>query len=144
MRLHAKLLPSCLTLCDPMDCSLPGSSVHGILFHFKSLPWLSILKWTLFYKSVESCIFFFTACIFNTTKSLHAATKNTICYKNDQSSLILQLRPRTAKKTNKKRYVFARLINFCLWWDWGQKGGSFSNTFSVFLSRTYCLTYLDA
>ena len=22
---------SCLTLCSPMDCSLPGSSVHGIL-----------------------------------------------------------------------------------------------------------------
>ena len=21
---------SCLTLCDPMDCNLPGSSVHGI------------------------------------------------------------------------------------------------------------------
>ena len=21
---------SCSTLCDPMDCSLPGSSVHGI------------------------------------------------------------------------------------------------------------------
>ena len=21
----------CLTLCDPMDCSHPGSSVHGIL-----------------------------------------------------------------------------------------------------------------
>ena len=21
----------CLTLCDPMDCSLPGSSGHGIL-----------------------------------------------------------------------------------------------------------------
>ena len=26
----AKLLQSCLTLCNPMDCSLPGSSVHGI------------------------------------------------------------------------------------------------------------------
>ena len=26
----AKSLQSCLTLCDPMDCSLPGSSVHGI------------------------------------------------------------------------------------------------------------------
>ena len=26
----AKSLPLCLTLCDPMDCSLPGSSVHGI------------------------------------------------------------------------------------------------------------------
>ena len=28
--LSAKLLQSCLTLCDPMDCSPPGSSVHGI------------------------------------------------------------------------------------------------------------------
>ena len=27
----AKSLQSCLTLCDPMGCSLPGSSVHGIL-----------------------------------------------------------------------------------------------------------------
>ena len=27
----AKLLQSCPTLCDPMDCRLPGSSVHGIL-----------------------------------------------------------------------------------------------------------------
>ena len=28
---HAKLLQSSLTLRDPRDCSLPGSSVHGIL-----------------------------------------------------------------------------------------------------------------
>ena len=27
----AKSLQSCLTLCDPMDCSPPGSSVLGIL-----------------------------------------------------------------------------------------------------------------
>ena len=27
----AKLLQSCPTLCDPMDCGLPGSSVRGIL-----------------------------------------------------------------------------------------------------------------
>ena len=27
----AKSLQSCQTLCDPMDCSPPGSSVHGIL-----------------------------------------------------------------------------------------------------------------
>ena len=25
----SKSLQSCLTLCDPMDCSLPGSFVHG-------------------------------------------------------------------------------------------------------------------
>ena len=28
---RAKSLQSCPTLCDPMDCSLPGFSVHGIL-----------------------------------------------------------------------------------------------------------------
>ena len=34
LRLHyislLLLLQSCLTLCDPMDCSLPGSSIHGV------------------------------------------------------------------------------------------------------------------
>ena len=29
--MHAKSLRSCLTHCNPMDSSLPGSSVHGIL-----------------------------------------------------------------------------------------------------------------
>ena len=29
--LHAKSLQSCPTLCDPIDCSSPGSSVHGVL-----------------------------------------------------------------------------------------------------------------
>ena len=32
---------SCLTLCDPVDCSLPGSSVHGI-FQAIVLEWISI------------------------------------------------------------------------------------------------------
>ena len=32
---------SCLTLCDPMDCSLPGSSVHGIL-QARILEWVAI------------------------------------------------------------------------------------------------------
>ena len=27
--MHAKSFQSCLTLCDPVDCSRPGSSVHG-------------------------------------------------------------------------------------------------------------------
>ena len=31
MYIHAKSLQSCLTLCNPMDCSLTGSSIHGIL-----------------------------------------------------------------------------------------------------------------
>ena len=29
MQACAKLLQLCPTLCDPMDCSLPGSSVHA-------------------------------------------------------------------------------------------------------------------
>ena len=31
----------CPTLCDPMDCSLPSSSIHGI-FQAKVLQWVSI------------------------------------------------------------------------------------------------------
>ena len=33
--------PSCLTVCDPMDCSPPGSSVHGI-FQARVLEWVAI------------------------------------------------------------------------------------------------------
>ena len=32
---------SCPTLCDPMDCSLSGSSVHGI-FQVRILEWVAI------------------------------------------------------------------------------------------------------
>ena len=32
---------SCPTLCNPMDCSLPGSSVHGIL-QARILEWVAI------------------------------------------------------------------------------------------------------
>ena len=32
---------SCPTLCDPMDCSLPGSSLHGIL-QARVLEWVAI------------------------------------------------------------------------------------------------------
>ena len=32
---------SCQTLCDPMDCSLPGSSLHGILLA-RVLEWVAI------------------------------------------------------------------------------------------------------
>ena len=38
---HAKLLQLCLTLCDPMDCRLPGSSVHEI-FQARILEWVVI------------------------------------------------------------------------------------------------------
>ena len=37
----AKSLQSCPTLSDPMDCSLPGSSIHGI-FQARVLEWVAI------------------------------------------------------------------------------------------------------
>ena len=37
----AKSLQSCCTLCDPMDCSLPGFPVHGIL-QARTLEWVAI------------------------------------------------------------------------------------------------------
>ena len=38
---ESKVSQSCLTLRDPMDCSLPGSSVHGI-FQARVLEWGAI------------------------------------------------------------------------------------------------------
>ena len=64
--IHAKLLQLCLTLCNPMDYNLPGSSVHGIL-QARILEWVAMPSsrgssrprdWTC-----ESCVAgrFFTA-----------------------------------------------------------------------------------
>ena len=37
----SEVIQSCPTLCDPMDCSLPGSSIHGIL-QARILEWIVI------------------------------------------------------------------------------------------------------
>ena len=39
--MHAKSLQLCLTLCNPMGCSLPGSSVQGIL-QARILEWVAM------------------------------------------------------------------------------------------------------
>ena len=38
---ESEVAQSCLTLCDPVDCSLPGSSIHGIL-QARILEWVAI------------------------------------------------------------------------------------------------------
>ena len=38
---ESEVVQSCLTFHDPMDCSLPGSSIHGI-FKARVLEWLAI------------------------------------------------------------------------------------------------------
>ena len=65
----AKLLQSCPTLCDPMDCSLPGSSVFGIL-QARMMEWVAMPSsrgsfWSRnqTWESYYSCIGrFFTPC----------------------------------------------------------------------------------
>ena len=41
MNKEREVAQSCLTLCDPMDCSVPGFSVHGI-FQARELEWVVI------------------------------------------------------------------------------------------------------
>ena len=43
-----KSLQSCPALCNPMDCSLPGSSVHGI-FQARVLEWGAIYYYQTLY-----------------------------------------------------------------------------------------------
>ena len=38
---ESEVAQSCPTLCDPMDCSLPSSSIHGI-FQARVLEWVAI------------------------------------------------------------------------------------------------------
>ena len=38
---ESEVAQSCWTLCDPMDCSPPGASVHGIL-QARILDWVAI------------------------------------------------------------------------------------------------------
>ena len=38
---ESEVAQSCLILRDPMDCSLPGSSIHGI-FQARVLEWVAI------------------------------------------------------------------------------------------------------
>ena len=45
---RAKSLQSCPALCDPVDCSPPGSSVHGILR-------ARILEWAAMPSSIYCC-----------------------------------------------------------------------------------------
>ena len=72
-----KSLQSCPTLCNPMDCSLPGFSIHGIL-QARTLEWVAISfswKWKVKVKSLSRVWLLatpWTACAFSVDwKILH-------------------------------------------------------------------------
>ena len=52
---ESEVAQSCPTLCDPMDCSLPGSSVHGV-FQARVLEWGAIAFSILQATSILICI----------------------------------------------------------------------------------------
>ena len=60
--LHAKFLQSFPTLCDPMDCSLPGSSVHGIL-SARILEWVAMPSFWEFSQQKDQTLISYVSCI---------------------------------------------------------------------------------
>ena len=60
-KVKSKVAQSCPTLCDPMDCSLPGSSVHGI-FQARVLEWVAILLPQLGKSTFRSVFFSNSTC----------------------------------------------------------------------------------
>ena len=76
----AKSLQSCPSLCSPMDCSLPDSSVHGIL-QARVLEWVAILlpgdllnpgiKPTSFMSPPSACRFLTISTIWEADKTVH-------------------------------------------------------------------------
>ena len=53
--MRAKSLKLCLTLCHTMDCSPPGSSVHGIL-QARALEWVAILQGIFPTQGLNPCL----------------------------------------------------------------------------------------
>ena len=57
---ESEVAQSCLTLCDPMDCRPPGSSIHGI-FQARVLEWGAVafsmtnLQFSQFSSVTQSC-----------------------------------------------------------------------------------------
>ena len=58
MCMRAKSPQLCLTLCNPMDCSPPGSSVHGIL-QAEKLEWVAMASSISSQTQISLSLFFF-------------------------------------------------------------------------------------
>ena len=52
---ESEVSQSCLTLSDPMDCSLPGSSIHGI-FQARVLEWSAIAFSAFYWRTIQKAL----------------------------------------------------------------------------------------
>ena len=73
----AQLLQSCLTLCDPMDCSLPDSSAHGIL-QARILEWVAMTFSRGFSQLKDWTCVSYTAGRFFTAEPLRKSTEKSV------------------------------------------------------------------
>ena len=80
---ESEVAQSCLTLPDPMDCSLPGSSVHGI-FQARALEWGAIAfsgsasSTELILHSLSTCTYMYVCqclCMIDLYRKHHYFTK---------------------------------------------------------------------
>ena len=83
---------SCLTLCDPMDCSPPGSSIHGIL-QARILEWVAMPCSRRSYQPRDQTTVFCTAGRF----FISWATRETRMHQLKPTSQPMGINPTTTK-----------------------------------------------
>ena len=85
----------CLTLCNPMDCSPPGSSVHGI-FQARILEWVAIFpfkgsSWTRYWTLI-SCISYIAGSVCWAIREIHMCWYSLLNFQRCQIPLLLVLK----------------------------------------------------
>ena len=101
--MHAQSLQSCPTLCDPLDCSLPGFSVHGILqagiLGWAALPFsrVSSQPWEQTHAPIHICLYIYIyvcvcvcMCVYEERERKTIEITFTLCYASGYCSVIFK------------------------------------------------------
>ena len=74
---ESEVAQACLTPSDPMDCSLPSSSVHGI-FQARVLEWIAI-AFSDIYTQIQThiCIYMFIQSFYASSRLVHIKPMHT-------------------------------------------------------------------
>ena len=117
---------SCPTLCDPMDCSLPGSSVHGIL-QARTLEWIAMLSFRRFSWPREQTLISSVSCIGRrvlSTSPTWEAHRTQVPSMKEQVSFVSSLdETRTQGRRKMEQswgWLTAQLLQSSgsIWWSW--------------------------
>ena len=93
---ESEVAQSCLTLSDPMDCSLPGSSIHGIL-QARVLEWVAIAFSEYSPKLMQKILIKIT---------VNTGIVNFLCFVLYQSNVLVS--------NNSKYYLYSQFIFMCV------------------------------